>query len=119
MVVGYLRVSTDVQEVESQKGGIVKWLDARNMSCSNWTEDVQSGAVHWKKRNLGKLLKRCTEGDIVIVAELSRIARSVAQIFEFLGECEKKGVRIEFVKEGFSFGGGNGNAIQKRCRISF
>ena len=114
MIVAYLRVSTDEQDVESQKGGILKYLANRNMSCSVWFEDVaKSGTTDWRRRGLAKVLKKCGNRDIIVVSELSRIARSVMQVFDFLRECKDKGVEVIFVKEGFSFAGGGSGGVQE------
>ena len=71
-VFGYLRVSSDEQDVESQKIGIVDFCKARGFEDVEWFADEGvSGAKDPSKRNLGKLLKKAKAGDLIIASEIS------------------------------------------------
>ena len=73
----YLRVSTDQQDVDNQKHGILEYANANGMAGLVFVEDVASGKLAWQQRKLGELLlKECKAGDTVVFAEISRMARS-------------------------------------------
>ncbi len=42
------------------------------------------------------------KGDVLIVSELSRIARSITQIFEVIDITKQKGIELYSIKEGFT-----------------
>ena len=75
----YLRVSTDKQDAENQKLGIQEYATARNIQIDEFVEDVVSGTKDWQKRALGNLIKSAKAGDVLLFAEVSRIARSTLQ----------------------------------------
>jgi len=96
---GYLRVSTTKQDVENQRLGILEYSNSLNLGSLRFIEDVVSGMVSWRDRELGKLLFSCREGDSIVFAEISRIARSILQILEVLQFCASKGINIYVAKQ--------------------
>ena len=51
-------------------------------------------------RELGVLInEKCCPGDIIIVPELSRISRSISQIYEIITACQEKDITIHFLKQ--------------------
>lgn len=96
----YLRVSTDMQDVESQKVGIVEFLTKREMAADEWvTDEGVSGAVDWRKRKLGKIIARAKPGDVLVFSEISRIARRLVLVLEVIKACTERGVKIYTVKD--------------------
>lgn len=61
---GYLRVSSDDQDVNSQKQGVEAFAKAKGWQISEYISDegVSGGKVP-SKRNLGPLLKGLNKGD--------------------------------------------------------
>lgn len=96
----YLRVSSDSQDVESQKVGIVEFLKKREMAADEWVADEGvSGAVDWRKRKLGKIIARAKPGDVLVFSEISRIARRLVLVLEVIKACTERGVKIYTVKD--------------------
>ena len=52
----YLRVSTDEQDVESQKHGILEYANAHDLGKVIYIEDTASGKLNWNERKLGELM---------------------------------------------------------------
>ncbi len=100
MIYGYLRVSTDKQDVANQKHGILEYANNRGMTGIQFFEDSVSGRKHWTDRQLGSLFSLCEEKDIIVVAEISRIARTTLQVLEFIKECNDKKVDLHITKQG-------------------
>ena len=74
MIYAYLRVSTDMQDCDNQKQGVINWLKYKGWTCDEWViEQGVSGKVDYRKRLLGRLLSKTQPGDWVIVSELSRL----------------------------------------------
>ena len=104
MVYGYIRVSTDKQTVENQRFELERFCKNNGLSIDRWVEETVSGTVVWKKRALGRLLRRLNRGDMIICAELSRLGRSLFMILEILNRCLENDIRLWTVKDGFRLG---------------
>jgi DNA invertase Pin-like site-specific DNA recombinase len=98
---GYIRVSSDHQTVENQRYEIKQFCQNIGMAIDGWIEETISGTKSYDKRELGKLLRRVKEGDLIICAELSRLGRNLYMIMEILGICMNKGCRVWTIKDGF------------------
>jgi DNA invertase Pin-like site-specific DNA recombinase len=101
MVFGYIRVSTDKQDVESQKIGIVGKAKELGLKIDEWISDEGvSGTMEYNKRNLGVLMERAKDGDSIIVSEISRLARSVFMLFRIIEFCTQiNNIAIYSVKD--------------------
>lgn len=96
----YLRVSTDKQDVENQKHGILEYANTKGLSKIVYIEDTASGKLHWRDRKLGELMTNtCAAGDVVLFGEFSRIGRSTLQVLEVLQEGLKNEVEIHIAKD--------------------
>lgn len=74
-VIGYLRVSTEIQDTERQKRQIELFCKEHNYSIVEIIEEKVSGAKT-QRVGLNQLLQRTTDNaDIVIVSEQSRFSR--------------------------------------------
>ena len=100
MTYGYLRVSTIDQDNEKFIGEILKYSNKNDFGKVCFVEEKISGKKDWRSRELGTLInERCKEGDIILVPELSRISRSISQIYEIITVCQKKGITLHFLKQ--------------------
>ena len=103
MIYGYLRVSSDEQDVNSQKQGVVKFAEAHGWNVDEYiTDEGVSGGKDPDKRNLGPLLKKLQKDDIVIASEISRLGRDLYMVMDILHFCMKTGCKIYTVKDNFS-----------------
>lgn len=105
-VIGYLRVSTGKQTVENQRQAISAYCSGAGLTISEWIEVSISSRKSDKKRKLDVLKEKLSSGDILIVSELSRLARSVGQIATLVDELvTNEGVRLIAVKEQIDLNG--------------
>lgn len=104
MVYGYIRVSTDRQTVENQRFEIGRFCDSHDLTVSSWIEETISGTKSYKKRELGRLLRRLRSGDILICSELSRLGRSLFMIMEILSYCMTKDIRVWTIRDNYRLG---------------
>lgn len=96
MFYGYIRVSTQEQNLENQKRAI-----SEKYKIKKWIEEKKSGTVDFHKRNLGQLIEQLNEGDVLVVTEISRLGRSLNMIFEIIKELQNKKVRVIAIKNNF------------------
>ena len=98
----YLRVSTIEQNTEKNKLDVLKFANSKKLGNVEFIEEQISGKANFKNRQLGALLEKMKKGDVLIVPELSRIARSITQIFEVIDITKQKGIILYSIKEDFS-----------------
>ena len=100
-VFAYYRVSTDKQDFESQKIGVVEYAKRAGLTIDKEIiDDGVSGTVKACKRNLGKLLVEMKYGDTVITSELSRLGRSTMDVLNTCQKFADRGVNCYLVKQG-------------------
>ena len=100
MIYAYYRVSTDEQDYENQKSGVVRYCEYKGIEIDKEVvEEGVSGKIDYKKRKLGDLIKKLKDGDLLIVSELSRLSRSMTDTFEMVKVLKDKGVNVYCVKE--------------------
>lgn len=88
-IYGYLRVSTIDQDTEKNKADILSFANSKGfLGQVEFVEEKVSGLKSWKKRKLKDLVESMSEGDILIVPELSRLGRSLVEVLEVLNELK-------------------------------
>jgi len=95
----YLRISTDNQDVDNQRHGILEYANRHNLTGLNFIEDIVSGKKKWKERKLGELIETLVKGDVIVFAEISRMARSALQVLEILEVCISRGISVHITKQ--------------------
>ena len=106
MIYGYIRVSTEEQNLENQKKAISEKYD-----IDEWVKEKVSGTVDYTKRNLGELISRLENGDTLIITELSRLGRSISMIFDIISMLKKRNVRCVAIKNNFDMNPNDSNDI--------
>jgi len=94
----YIRVSTDKQDLENQRYAILEYANEKKLGNVEFVEEAVSGKVSWRNRKLKDLIDNLQKGDNLIVAELSRLGRSMLEIMELLNILLSKGVNVYVVK---------------------
>lgn len=103
MIIGYLRVSTEKQNPENQRDEIRRFSEEKSLAVNSWIVETASGKLPYRKRKLGRLLRRLRSGDVLIVTEISRLSRSLTEIMAIMGYCLEKKVCIYTTKERYTF----------------
>ncbi|MCL2187776.1 MAG: recombinase family protein [Defluviitaleaceae bacterium] len=92
MIIGYARVSTVEQNLDRQLDS----LDA------NGAEKIFTEKVSGKKADRPELLKmieHLRDGDVVVIAELTRLSRSTKDLFAIVEQIQGRGANIKSLKE--------------------
>lgn len=104
-VYGYLRVSTDKQDADNQKQGVLGLCDRYHLTVDEWiNDDGISGTKEPEKRQLGKILKKIKKGDVILASELSRLGRKLFMIMRILEHCMNVGAKVYTSKDGYELG---------------
>ncbi len=104
MIYGYIRVSTDHQNVANQRHEIETFSSKHNLHIDKWVEEVISSRKPLQERKLGKLLMKLKKGDILIASELSRLGRNLLEVMGILQKCLEKDCQIWTLKENYRLG---------------
>ena len=104
MIYGYIRVSTDKQNVENQRFEIENYCKERGMIVNAWIEGTISGTKKIDQRKVGKLLNKLKKDDILICAELSRLGRNMFMIMSILNYCMEKEIKVWTIKDNYRLG---------------
>jgi DNA invertase Pin-like site-specific DNA recombinase len=104
MVYGYIRVSTDKQNVENQRFEIEQFCLKQGFKIEQWIEETISGTKSPEKRLLGPLLEEVKKDDLIICSELSRLGRSLFMIMSILNRLMTVGVRVWTIKDNYRLG---------------
>ena len=103
--IGYLRVSSDKQTVDNQRLAILDYCQKNVLKVDDWIEVNMSTRRTPTQRRIDELLDRLKNGDCLVVAELSRLARSVGQIAVTVNTLLKNKVRFISIKENIKLNG--------------
>ena len=96
-VIGYIRVSSVDQNTERQ-------LDGEKLDII--FEEKVSGATR-ERPQLEEMLRNLREGDLVVVHDISRLARNLGDLKDIIEEINHKGASVKFIKESLEFTGGD------------
>lgn len=92
MRLGYARVSTDEQSLESQ----CQRLSAAG--CEKLFEEKISGAAR-NRPKLEKLLEQLRKGDVLVVTRLDRLARSTSELLQIAERITEKKAGLQSLDE--------------------
>lgn len=94
MLIGYARVSTEEQNLDRQLDALTSYgIDKRNI----YTEKVTG--TKRNREQLDKMLDELQQGDIVIVADLTRVSRSTKDLLDIVEQIKNKGAAIKSIKD--------------------
>ena len=103
--VAYLRVSTGGQDINSQRLVILDYAHRHRMHVDDFVEVTVSSRKTLKERGIEGLCAGMQAGDLMLVSELSRLGRSVAQIIQIVDSLVKNHIRFVAIKENIQLDG--------------
>ncbi len=108
----YVRVSTDRQNLSSQKNEIQRWLDGNGIADAVWYEDKATGN-NTDRDAFKELQKAVFNGEVktIIVFKLDRLSRSLRDGITILTDWIEKGVRIVSTSQQLDFSGATGRMV--------
>jgi DNA invertase Pin-like site-specific DNA recombinase len=100
MRIGYARVSTVGQDLETQQS----LLQAEG--CERLYVEKVTGTSTAPRKALADLLDNVREGDTVYISKIDRLARSIIDLNKIVSELNAKGVSVVFIKDNMRFDAG-------------
>jgi len=97
--IGYIRVSTDQQDLEKQKHLLLQYAHTQQLLVDEFIQVEVSSQKSTKERRIDELLAKLEGGDVLLVAELSRLGRNMLQTLNIVNELSERGVKLAFVRQ--------------------
>ena len=108
MKIGYARVSTVGQDLETQEAILKK------EGCERLYVEKVTGTSTAPRKELANMLDNVRAGDIVYVTKIDRLARSIIDLNKIVSELNEKGVSVVFIQDDMTFKtGGKITAMQE------
>jgi len=105
----YVRVSTDMQNTDGQLFEVYNYCKKESLypPIQNiYVDHAVSGyKISYKDRKIGEILTKCKKGDIIIVPEISRMARNMYEISEIIKHCCDNKILILDIKNSVKYDG--------------
>lgn len=97
--IGYIRVSTDKQDLEKQRHLLLEYAQQQQWVINRFVSVEISSRRNTKERRIDELQSVLDVGDILLVAELSRLGRNMLETLNIINVLGEKGVDIVFVRQ--------------------
>jgi len=97
--IAYLRVSKIEQELGNQRLEIEKYAESKELKVNTWIEVEISTRKSTEARKIDELLKSLKKGDVLIVSELSRLARSMRQTNNICHDISQRKAELHIIKQ--------------------
>jgi DNA invertase Pin-like site-specific DNA recombinase len=99
LTVGYIRVSTDEQDLSKQKHLLLEYAQQQRVIIDRFIEAEVSSRKTPQERRIVELQGLLGHGDHLIVAELSRLGRNMLETLNIINTLSERGIRITFVRQ--------------------
>jgi len=98
-VIGYIRVSTDKQDLEKQRHLLLDYAQREQLLVNEFIHAEVSSMRSTKERRIDELRSKLQSGDILLVAELSRLGRNMLETLNIINELGEGGISIIFIRQ--------------------
>jgi len=98
-VLGYTRVSSDKQDLHKQEHLLLKYAQQKDLRINDFIRVEISSQRDTKERRIDELLSWLDDGDVLLVAELSRLGRNMFEVIDIINQLGENGVEVIFVRQ--------------------
>ena len=98
-VIGYIRVSSDKQDLQKQEHLLLKYAQQHDLKVNEFINIEISSRKGTKERRIDELLDRLNDGDVLLVAELSRLGRNMFEVINIINQLSENGVEVVFIRQ--------------------
>lgn len=98
-IMGYIRVSSDKQDLQKQEHLLLMYAQQQRMQIDEFIKVEMSSQRNTKERRIDELLSKLKQRDVLLVAELSRLGRNMFEVIEIINQLSQGGVEVIFVRQ--------------------
>jgi DNA invertase Pin-like site-specific DNA recombinase len=106
-ILGYARVSSIGQDLDAQLAA----LAAAGVDTGRVFTDKLSGSVKTERPGLTALLDYARPGDVIVVAAIDRLGRSVVEVTRTIADLGERGIVLRAIREGVDTATPTGRAV--------
>ena len=96
--IGYLRVLTADQDLDKNKADILHFVNEKKLGTVEWVKEKASGKVSCKRPEIAQVIDSLKQGGSILVAEPSRLGRSMLECMEILSIALESEINMYAVK---------------------
>lgn len=97
--IGYIRISTDKQDLSKQKHLLLTYAQRCQWVIHEFIEVEASSSKSQIKRKIDVLLSTLQSGDRLLVAELSRLGRNMLETLSIINKLTEKKIDVIFIRQ--------------------
>jgi DNA invertase Pin-like site-specific DNA recombinase len=97
--IGYIRVSTDKQDLNKQRHLLLDHAQRLQVVINEFIEIEISSTKNTRERKIEELISKLQPGDLLLVAELSRLGRNMIETLNIINTMIERGVDIVFIRQ--------------------
>ena len=116
-VYGFLRTSTDKQDLTNQKVAILDHANEKRLHVDAFLDVQMSTRKRDFAHTVQEKLASLKENDILVVSELSRLARDLEMLVTLVRQIADRRIRLISLKEGLDMDPNNGRDLQARIIV--
>ncbi len=98
-IIGYIRVSSDQQDVQKQEHLLLKYAQQQQWNIEHFITVEMSSRKTVRQRRLEELLDLLSKGDILLVAELSRLGRNMYEVIQLVNQLSESEIEVIFIRQ--------------------
>ncbi len=98
-IIGYIRVSTEQQDLDKQRHLLLDYAHQQQININDFIEVEISSRKTQRERRITEIIERLQSGDMLVVAELSRLGRNMLETLNLINTLYEKGVQLVFVRQ--------------------
>jgi DNA invertase Pin-like site-specific DNA recombinase len=99
MIIGYIRVSKNTQHTGNQRNTILEYANRHKLIIDEFIEIEISSQKSLHMRKIDELLGSVSKNDTIIIAELSRLGRSISEVIAIVNQIIASGSELISIKE--------------------
>ncbi len=97
--IGYIRVSKDDQDLNKQRHLLLEYSQQHKLLIDEFIEIEISSRKNQDERRITELIDKLQNGDLLLVAELSRLGRNMLETLNIINDLTLNGVKIVFIRQ--------------------
>lgn len=110
--VGYIRVSTEIQDFGSQKFGLLEYANSKGFKIDEFVEETISSRKKLEERKIYKLIcEKLNENDILLVPEITRLGRSTFEVMDILKILSERKIETHILKNNILINAGENELV--------
>lgn len=103
MIIAYTRTYSNKQQSDNQRNAIEQYAANNKITINKWLQDSRTTITRSKENRLEEVIRNMNAGDMLIVADVTRLSRKLMEIMHLILLCIEKEVTLHSLKEGYTF----------------